>query len=66
MAMPIIDPLTCGFAKIITYTYLTTNHTKNKNPVREKNVKEKITQEKHESLQRVFGKHYFDINCTTF
>ena len=64
--MSIIDPLTCGFAKVITYTYLTTNHTKNKNPVREKNVKGKIIQEKYESLQRVFGTHYFDINYTTF
>ena len=63
--MSIIDPLTCGFAKVITYTpisHLTTNHTKNKNPVREKNVRGKIIQEKYESLQRVFGTRYFNIN----
>ena len=52
--MAITDPLTCGFAKVITYTYLTTNHTNNKNPVPEKNVKGKIMQEKYESLQSVW------------
>ena len=44
--MSIIDPLTCGFAKVITYipiSHLTTNHTKNKNPVREKNVRGKLS-----------------------
>ena len=64
--MSITDPLTCGFAKVITYTYRTTNHTKDKNPAPEKNVKAKIMQEKYESLQRVFGIHYFNINYTTF
>ena len=64
--MSILDPLTCGFAKVITYTYHTTNHTKDKNPAREKNVKAKIMQEKCESLQRVFGIHYFNINITKF
>ena len=48
--MSITDPPTCGFSKVITYTYLTTNLTKNKNPVLEKNVKEKIIQEKCESF----------------
>ena len=64
--MSIIDPLTCGFAKVITYTYRTTIHTKDKNPAREKNVKAKIMQEKYESLQIVFGIHYFNINITIF
>ena len=64
--MSIIDPLTCGFAKVITYTYLTTNHTKNKNPMQENNIKGKIIQEKYESVQRLFGTHYFNISYTTF
>ena len=64
--MSMIDLLTCGLAKVITYTYLTTNHTKNINPVREKNVKGKTIQKEYESLQRVFGTHYFNINYTTF
>ena len=64
--MSTIDLLTCGLAKVITYTYLTTNHTKNINPVREKNVKGRIIQKRYESLQRVFGTHYFHINYTTF
>ena len=34
--------------------------------MREKNVKGKIIHEKCESLQRVFGTHYFNINYTTF
>ena len=33
--------------------------------MREKNVMEKIMQEKQESLQRVFGIHYFNKNHTT-
>ena len=64
--MSTIDLLTCGLAKVITYTYLTTNHTKNINPVREKNAKGRIIQKRFESLQRVFGTHYFHINYTTF
>ena len=41
LAISIIDPLTCGFAKVITYTYLTTNQTKNENPVRQKMLRGK-------------------------
>ena len=59
------DPITCGFAKVITYTYLSTNHTKNENPVQEKNVKGKIIQEKYESLQKsVCWYTLFDISYT--
>ena len=66
LAISIIDLLTCGFDKVITYIYLTTNPTKNENPVRQKNFKGKIIQEKYESLQRVLGTLYFNMNYTTF
>ena len=40
--MSIIDPLTCRLALLISYKYLTANHTKTKNPAHKKNVKGKI------------------------
>ena len=55
--MSIGDSLTCGLASVVTYKYLTANHTKTKNPVCKKNAKGKILQEKFENC--------FNISYTT-
>ena len=61
-----IDLLTCGLAPVIFCQYLTTYHTKTKNPTSKKNVKGNIFQGKCRSLETVFGAYYLDINYIPF
>ena len=63
--MSILDPLTCGFAKVVTFEYLTRNVIKNQNVAPNKNAKGSNLKETYEELQ-VFGVDYFKINYTTF
>ena len=64
--MSILDPLTCGFAKVVTFEYLTRNLVKNQNVVPTKNAKGNNLKETYEELQFFFGNDYFKINYTTF
>ena len=64
--MSILDPLTCGFAKVVTFEYLTRNLVKNQNVVPTKNAKGNNLKERYEELQFFFGNDYFKINYTTF
>ena len=64
--MSILDPLTCGFAKVVTFEYLTRNVIKNQNVAPTKNAKGSNFKETYEELQVFFGINYFKINYTTF
>ena len=64
--MSILDPLTCGFAKVVTFEYLTRNVIKNQNVAPTKNAKGSNLKETYEELQLFFGIDYFKINHTTF
>ena len=64
--MSILDPLTCGFAKVVTFEHLTRNAIKNQNMAPTKNAKGSNLKETYEKLQLFFGIDYFKINYTTF
>ena len=64
--MSILDPLTCGFAKVVTFEYLTRNVIKNQNVAPTKNAKGSNLKETYEELQLFFGIDYFKINYTIF
>ena len=64
--MSILDPLTCGFAKVVTFEHLTRNAIKNQNVAPTKNAKGSNLKETYEKLQLFFGIDYFKINYTTF
>ena len=56
--MSILDPLTCGFAKVVTFEYFTRNAIKN--------AKGGNLNKTYKKLQLLFGIDYFKINYTTF
>ena len=64
--MSVLDPLTCDFAKVVTFEYLTRNVIKNQNVVPTKSVKGSNLKETYEELQLFFAIDYFKINYTTF
>ena len=64
--MSILHPLTCGFAKVVTFEHLTRNAIKNQNVAPTKNAKGSNLKETYEKLQLFFGIDYFKINYTTF
>ena len=66
--MSILDPLTCGFAKVVTFEHLIRNAIKNQNVAPTKNAKGSNLMETYEKLQLFFGIDYFKIkiNYTTF
>ena len=64
--MSILHPLTCGFAKVVTFEHLTRNAIKNQNVAPTKNAKGSNLKETYEELQLFFGIDYFKINYTTF
>ena len=64
--MSILDPLTCGFAKVITFKYLTRNPSKNGNKVQTTCKKGNDLNKIYEELQTLFGTDYFKVSYTTF
>ena len=64
--MSTLDPLKCGFAKLVTFEYLTGNLVQNQNVVPTENAKGSNLKETYEELQFFYGKDYFKINYTTF
>ena len=64
--MSILDPLTCVFAKVVAFEYLTRNLVKNQNVVPTKNAMVSSLKEIYQELQFFFGNDYFKINYTTF
>ena len=64
--MSILDPLTGGFAKVVTFEYLTRNVIKNQNVAPAKNAKGSNFKQTYEELQLFFGIICFKINYTTF
>ena len=64
--MSILDPLTCAFAKVVAFEYLTRNLIKNQNVGPTKNAMISSLKEIYDELQFFFGSDYFKINYTTF
>ena len=64
--MSTLDPLKCGFAKAVTFEYLTENLVQNQNVVPTENAKGSNLKETYEELQFFYGNDYFKINYTTF
>ena len=64
--MSILDPLTCGFPKVVPFEYLTRNMIKNQNVAPSETAKGSNLKETYEELQLFFGIDYFKINYTTF
>ena len=64
--MSILDPFTCGFARVVTFEYLTRNVIKNLNVAPTKNAKGSNLKETYEELQLFFRIDFFKIDYTTF
>ena len=64
--MSVLDPLTCGFAKVVSFEYLTRHVIKIQNVAPTKNAKGSNLKETDEELQVFFPIDYFKINYTTF
>ena len=65
--MPILDPLTCGFVKVITFEVLTAKHAKQQRS--DENVgqfKHRIFNKHYNRLQSIFGDAIFNVPFNTF
>ena len=65
--MPILDPLTCGFVKVITFEVLTAKHAMQQRS--DENVgqfKHRIFNKHYNRLQSIFGDAIFNVPFNTF
>ena len=65
--MSILDPLTCGFVKVITFEVLTAKHTmQQRSGENARQFKHRILNHQYNRLQLIFGDAIFNVPFNTF
>ena len=65
--MSILDPLTCGFVKVITFEVLTAKHTmQQRSGENVRQFKHRILNNQYNRLQSIFGIAIFKVLFNTF